>query len=265
MIGHALLLQQEGEQLHPVAAGGVDVVQPALRNVPGHQFRHRLVDGLRPQTAAEGEQADLPRRNAQPRAGGFPVGGKHLRTDGIAGDDVITAGRQALFGFRHREKETVHLFGDHAVGNAGEGVGLVGHAGNALPGGFQQNGRADVAAGAEHDVGGKLPQEPAGTAAGGQQQTDALAVVADVAPGKAALDAQRTERGKIKAGARDQRRFHGIGIADKEDAALWHALAQLGGDGQRGIDVSGGTAAGEQDFHKNATPFPLSFGGRPTE
>ena len=82
---------------------------------------------------------------------------------------------------------------------------------------------------------------------------------------QAALDAQRTERGKIKAGARDQRRFHGIGIADKEDAALWHALAQLGGDGQRGIDVSGGTAAGEQDFHKNATPFPLSFGGRPTE
>ena len=67
----------------------------------------------------------------------------------------------------------------------------MGHTGNALPGGFQQNGRADVAAGAEHHVGGKLPQEPAGTAAGGHQQTDALAVVADVAPGEAALDAQK--------------------------------------------------------------------------
>ena len=84
LISDALFPQQPWQQLHPIPAGGVDVVQLSLRHMPGHQRRYGFIDGLRPQAAAKGQQTQLPGADPQTGAGGGPVGRKDLRTNGVA-------------------------------------------------------------------------------------------------------------------------------------------------------------------------------------
>ena len=263
LISDALFPQQPWQQLHPIPAGGVDVVQLSLRHMPGHQRRYGFIDGLRPQAAAKGQQTQLPGADPQTGAGGGPVGRKDLRTDGVAGDDVILALRQVLFRFRHRQQELIHLLRHHAVGNTGQGIGLVGHAGDVQCRRGQQNGGRNIAAGTHHHIRRKIPQNSFGAAAGRYQQTYAFGVIFDVIPAKTALDAHGAIGGKAKARPRHQGRLHAIGVAYKKDLAIRHPAAQLGGHRQCGIDMTGGTAAGKQNFHTDATPFLLSFGGRP--
>ena len=121
----------------------------------------------------------------------------------------------------------------------------------------------NIAAGTHHHIRCKIPQNSFGAAAGRYQQTYAFGVIFDVIPAKTALDAHGAIGGKAKARPRHQGRLHAVGVAHKQNITVRHPAAQLGGHRQCRIDMTGGTAAGKQNFHTDVTPFLLSFGGRP--
>ena len=63
------------EEVHPIAAGAVDVVKVLLLpDMPGGEFRRDLVDGPGPEAPAKREQADLIGSNAVLFARLFPIG-----------------------------------------------------------------------------------------------------------------------------------------------------------------------------------------------
>ncbi len=227
----------------PAPAVGVDVadVGAVLLGV-GHQVGHHLVEGAGPQAAAEGEDADLPLQLVVGPAL-LRHGQQHALPDGVAGDHAVPLGLQKPLGLGHRQQDLVHLFGQQLVGDAGEGVLLVDGRLDPPLGRRLQDGAGHIAAGAHHQVGGKVLEDRLAAAGRGRQAAQGLQVVGDVARREGAPEAQHLHGVEGIALPAHQPLLHRALVAHKGDLGVGVVLFDGVGDGDGRVDVPGGAAA----------------------
>jgi hypothetical protein len=111
---------------------------------------------------------------------------------------------------------------------------------------------ADIAAGPHDDIRPKAPDDRGGAWSALCQQAEGAEITADVFEGELALDSRYLDRREGVARLGDEPRLHPPGVARKQHFGAGISGTERIRNRERGVDMSGGTAAGEQDFHVQA-------------
>ena len=120
--------------------------------------------------------------------------------------------------------------------------------GDATPCRLPHHGEGGVAAGAHHQVGLELIQNVLGLALGAAQVAQGLDVMLDARPVELPQEAGDGDGADGIALSGHQLPFHAAVCAHKEDVSVV-PLPEHTGQRHSWVDVSGGAAAGKQDFH----------------
>ena len=247
----ALLLGRERERRHglvePLGARGLDHDEPLAREQLPLQARDPLVDVGRPERAAKDEQHRLPLAHAERGAARLAARRDDAPAHGVAGELHPARGTPLALedgaGGRHRDAHGGGVGRERLVGQARHRVLLVEHVGHAEAVAAVEQGHLHVGAEAHGNVGGALARE---------ERAD-LALRAPHAherarerPGARAVEAAHDDRDQLEAGLGDEAPLE-LGRLP-EEAHVVAALAQLLREGERGVDVAGGSAGSDGDL-----------------
>ena len=158
-----------------------------------------------------------------------------------------------LLAFLEADEDAVDRAGEHLRRQAGHGVGLMHNGRDAELRRRLEHGVADIAAGADDDVGLEVLDDLARVLRRLPRVVQRAEVVRDLRRLEAAVDVRDLHGHDVVACARDKVGLHLAVGADEEDAAVGHPVAQDARDRERGVDVACGTAAGKEKVHSNAS------------
>ena len=158
-----------------------------------------------------------------------------------------------LLALLEADEDAVDRAGEHLRRQAGHGVGLMHDGRDAELRRRFEHGVADVAAGADGDVGLKVLDDLARILRRLPRIVQRAEVVRDLRWLEAAVDVRDLHGHDVVARARDEVGLHLAVGADEEDAAVGHPVAQDARDRERGVDVACGAAAGKEKVHSNAS------------
>ena len=113
---------------------------------------------------------------------------------------------------------------------------------------------AHIAAGPNADIRVKLLNDSLGFRCGGKEMDGCFDILFQIGPARLSLKAGYGNTLKIKACLRDKLFLHPALCSHVQDRRVGLPLTDGAGNGQRGINVSGGSAAGKEDSHTE-TPF----------
>ncbi len=225
-------------------AGGHDDEQVGDGEQPRHGLHGGTVDGPRPHAAAAYEQDAAARGDIQLLAAAFAAGGADRLAQRVAGQDHL-GGRKKGGAGREGDADLGGEAGDEQVEAAGDGVLLVDEHPLLEQCRRQQHRRGRVAAAADDDVGLEAPQDEEAfhrPQEDGGQRHDA----------PQALDALRQAAGGdgdelhgLRQGG-DDRGLAALARADVEELGVGISLFQGLVDGDIGIDMAAGAAAGKE-------------------
>ena len=158
-----------------------------------------------------------------------------------------------LLALLEADENAVNRAGKHLRRQAGHGVGFMHDGRDTELRRCLEHGVADIAAGADGDVGLKVLDDLARVLRRLPRIVQRAEVVRDLRRLEAAVDVRDLHGHDVVARARDEVRLHLAVGADEEDAAVGHPVAQDARDRERGIDVACGAAAGKEKVHSNAS------------
>ena len=248
---YPILFDQFRHPLPAKAAGGVDVVEGIARFLfQNEQVCHDLVHVLGPQASESGKHHEFIRQAQLLPGFLFVIVDKALLYRHAHHFDflgVIIMAHTFLKGYQH----PAGPFGDHLGGHTGNGVGLMDTGGNAHFATGVKGREAGVAAGADDHIGLKLPEDSFALLYRLQHAVDGMDVLLET--GKILFPAQ-TGAGQgfqFKARLGYQFFFHMAYGPDKQHPAVRVTPPHFVGNGNSGVDMSGGTAAGKYQIQNS--------------
>ena len=241
LLGRKRQLLAHGVEL--LGAGHLHDMQVAVGQKLVFERGDGLVEVPRAQAAARHQQHARALRHAEARAALLARGREHAFAHGVAGHPDAALVGQRLGRVLVGEAHGGGALGEVLVGHAHDRVLLVHHHGDAALLGGARHGDAHVAAEAHHRVGSYLVEPPARKRRAllngehGLRQRERMVAVET-------LGLERRER---DARLPHEPRLHARGRAG--EAHLAAALLQHVRQGERRVDVAGGSAAGKNDQH----------------
>ena len=154
-----------------------------------------------------------------------------------------------LAAFLKAQHHAVHLVRKELCGQARDGVALVHEGGDVKLVRRREHRVADIAAGADHGVSPKVADDLFRLAGRARHVADRLEVPGDGVQIMAAHDVGHVKAADLIARARDKLHLHLAVDADEKKLTVGHELLESARNRQGGVDMSGGTAAGEDEFH----------------
>ena len=221
------------------------------------ETRDLLVHFPRAQAAPAGYDQLLILRKAELLARVVPLGVDKGLVHGHADGIDLGGVRVLLPALVEADQNAVHVLHDHAGGKTRHGVGLVHRGGDAQPRSLPQGREAGVAAGAQDHVRLKFLQDLTHPPLCAGELRQGADVVDDGLGRQAALKEGDIDGFKAEALPGNQFLLHALLRADEQDFTVRPALAQHFGDGQGGVDVAAGTAAGEYRSHAFPPALPV--------
>jgi hypothetical protein len=129
----------------------------------GVDVGHGGVDAAGAAAAAGNEEGEFAGVEAEGGEAFFTGGGEDFGADGVAGDDdLVRIGAKIFGGFGVADGDFGGETGEDAVGDAGDDVLFLDEDGDAEETGGEEDGAADVAAGADDDVGAEAADDAVG-------------------------------------------------------------------------------------------------------
>ena len=159
---------------------------------------------------------------------------------------------QVLCRALHRQKKPVNVRCEQLGGHPRKRVLFMGNRLAAELVGLADDRPADIAAGPHDNIRPKALDDRGGARPALCQQAEGAEITSDVFEGELALDSRHLDRREGVACLGDEPRLHPLGVARKQHLGAGVSGAERIRDRERGVDMSGGTAAGEQDFHVQA-------------
>ena len=246
---HALLLHVVGHPPPAVGAGGVDVMPGgAVFALDGHEAGDDLVH-FPGSEAAPGGQDQRALVQTEGLSGLVVPGVEELLPHGHAHDLDPVRVFIEIPALLEADHDPVRAVGGHAGGEARHGVGLVHGGGDAPLCPLPQHGVGGVAAGADDHIGLEVPDDRVGLSERAAQIVNVFQVVPDGPGGQLPLVAGDLQGLQREALPGDQLFLHALHSADEEDLSLRPAGLQELCNGDCGVDVAAGAAAGKDDVH----------------
>ena len=215
--------------------------------------RHDLVHVRRTERAPDRHDQRLVRVEPELALGLRLGAGRERAAHRRAGDDDLFLLAVVLLALLEADEDAVDRAGEHLRRQAGHGVGLMHDGRDAELRRRLEHGVADVAAGADGDVGLKVLDDLARVLRRLPRIVQRAEVIRDLRWLEAAVDVRDLHGHDVVARTRDEVGLHLAVGADEEDAAVGHPVAQDARDRERGVDVACGAAAGKEKVHSNAS------------
>ena len=149
-------------------------------------------------------------------------------------------------------QDPIHVGDQHLRGETGDGVGLVDQSWHVQRSSRLQNRVADVAAGADGDVGLEVLHNLFRLSGGGEDVFQTFGVEFQALQIHLSGEAGDLDALEIIARAGNQLRFHPVGGTHEEHLSLRIQFQQPVGHGEGRVDVARGAAAGKQIIHSDS-------------
>ena len=159
-------------------------------------------------------------------------------------------------------QDPIHMLSQEPRGEARRGVTLVDEGRDVQAGGSHQHRITDIAARADHRIRLEVLDDFLRFTLRGDHVLERAQIVADGGEGASAADVGDFQRPYLITLAGHELHLHLTLGAEEQKLAVRHQLPQPSGHRKGGIDMSGRTAAGQDEFHFSFTFLPKCHGTR---
>ena len=213
-----------------------------------HEVGDRLVHGLGAQAAEGGDDQGPLIQPQLPPCIGAP-GVEEFRPDGHTHDRQLLLLLVYLAAFGEIHQDPVRAACRQPGGKARDGVGLMDAGGDAQLAAHEQGREAGIAAGAHDHIGLELPDDLLRALQSRQDPAHSLDIALDVLQIQLPEEPGARQTADLVARLGHQLLLHAADAADEEDLTARIPLPQGIGQGDGGVDVPAGAAAGKDDVH----------------